>query len=824
MVRGHAALLLAMSAAPTAARSLGAPPRIAYPDFDAAAVAAGAALAQPAAKSAVAEFEAPVTLNERLIGEIGVRVDASGAGEVDAARFLELVAPLLARELAATLRAQLAGRQRVAIAALNIGSLRAAFDPARLELQIAVPLDALSLQRLSLGGRDEPNPSNYDRQASVAGGIAFALDQRFVESGPERGRAPLLLTTDGFVTIGAFPGLTLRGGGVFTESANGGFDFVRSPTRLNYDWFDRAIRLAAGEFTPTAVGFQGAGPRLGIGVARNYADIRPFENIRPSGRGFVTLDRASTVIVDANGVETRRLRVEAGRYQLTDLTAEFGANNVRLLVEDALGRRELSSASYFTATSILAGGLTDFGLHIGKQQRELGSYGGPLTVSGYVRRGIGDVVTLGLGGQVADGDWQVTGETVLGVPIGLFRLQAAASEVAGRGGYALSLDYIQSFRWLNGTWNLTLLASGYSPRFASPFDRQGRLNDTIWRIDGRIDYRQPNFGLGLTASIGRARQQDQRDGFEATGFVTRGRFVFTGSVGVERQGGAAPWRPRVLLGISLLLGRRDTFSAQADSQRGQVVAEYNRTPIDEIGDLSGRLQLRRNDDLAGVAGDLRYFGNRFVATLQQTNLFASGRAVAEQQEFRVRLSSFLGFADGKLAIGRPPFGGFAIYDRHPTLGGAAVTVRDDNGLIVGRQDWLGAPLVPFNRVYSPIEHRYDVDPLPLGYDLGEGRLHALPGAASGYRVHVGSDDSRVALGFLIAASGPLANLAGEARRLGDERLVRPFFTNAAGRFAIDRLAPGTYLLMVGDTEVARIIVPAKSQGLVDVGRIDAKMP
>ncbi|MEX6887411.1 hypothetical protein AB2C51_34100, partial [Pseudomonas aeruginosa] len=78
-------------------------------------------------------------------------------------------------------------------------------------------------------------------------------------------------------------------------------------------------------------------------------------------------------------------------------------------------------------------------------------------------------------------------------------------------------------------------------------------------------------------------------------------------------------------------------------------------------------------------------------------------------------------------------GNFAIFDRHATLDGAAVTIKDEAGYVVGRQDWLGAPLVPLNRVFSPILDIYDVDPLPAGYDLGDGQLLAFPGSASGYR-------------------------------------------------------------------------------------------
>jgi outer membrane usher protein len=179
---------------------------------------------------------------------------------------------------------------------------------------------------------------------------------------------------------------------------HGRYGFERAATRLTYDDVDTAIRYAAGEVTPRITGFQGSGTILGIAVAQDYQGIRPFENIRPSGRGGVTLDRPSTIIVETNGVETRRLRLDPGRYQLNDLSSQFGANDVRLIVEDDLGRHEVASAAFFTATAMLAGGLTDFGAALGQQEDGEHRYGGPITATGYVRPGFANRFTLGAGG------------------------------------------------------------------------------------------------------------------------------------------------------------------------------------------------------------------------------------------------------------------------------------------------------------------------------------------------------------------------------------------------------------------------------------------
>lgn len=778
----------------------------------------------PLVPRGLVDLDAPLLVNERLVGEIGVRVDTAGNGDIDAVRLLALLGASVDPALFAKLKARIGPALRTRFDALDVPPIHVDYDPATLEVAVSVPASALALQSLSMRGDVRPDPSRYMQQARLAGGVGLAIDQGFIDSGPDRGRSPLRVTADGFVTFGAFPGVTLRSGGVLAEHDGGHYGFDRSVTRLTYDDFDSAIRYAAGELTPRITGFQGSNLILGIAVARDYQGIRPFENIRPSGRGGVTLDRPSTIIVETNGVETRRLRLDPGRYQLTDLSSQFGANDVRLIVEDDLGRHEVASAAFFTATAMLAGGLTDFGAALGRQENGERRYGGPMTATGYIRHGFANRFTLGTGGQYADGNWQVSGEGVVGTPIGLFRGQASTSRFDGKQGTAFSIDWLQTLTLDRDTWNFTVLSSRYSKDFSSPFDRDGRINDERWHVDARADWRRGNYGLAAIASYGSTRSNTGRQGLDLNGYLTRGRFVWTATLGVERNlpGG---WHPQGLLGLSMRTGRRNTIAARVDTRQNTGVIEASRSPIDQVGDLSGRIQLGRSDERAGVSGDARYFGNRFIASIEQDLQYSRSPTGIGARETRLRASTFLGFADGKVSIGRPGVGNFAIFDRHATLDGAAVTIKDEAGYVVGRQDWLGAPLVPLNRVFSPILDIYDVDPLPAGYDLGDGQLLAFPGSASGYRVAVGSAASRIAMGFIVTASGPVSSYSGVIEKIGDQAFgKRPIFTNDAGRFAADHLSPGRYRVTIETVATVEFAVSELSKGIVDVGTLHAVRP
>ncbi|MGD2134314.1 MAG: hypothetical protein PVI23_16105, partial [Maricaulaceae bacterium] len=117
---------------------------------------------------------------------------------------------------------------------------------------------------------------------------------------------------------------------------------------------------------------------------------------------------------------------------------------------------------------------------------------------------------------------------------------------------------------------------------------------------------------------------------------------------------------------------------------------------------------------------------------------------------------------------------------------------------------------------------FDVDNLPLGYDLGAAQAVIKPGATTGYRVTLGSDASNTIVGFLIYESGePVALEGGRLRAVeGDDEPVL-FFTNSAGRFVTQGVASGRYRVEFGGSNeaVAILVVDPSANGLVDVGEL-----
>ena len=178
----------------------------------------------------------------------------------------------------------------------------------------------------------------------------------------------------------------------------------------------------------------------------------------------------------------------------------------------------------------------------------------------------------------------------------------------------------------------------------------------------------------------------------------------------------------------------------------------------------------------------------------------------------------LAFADGKVAVGRPLSNGFAIVAPHENLAGSTITVGREKQAEPGEADGLGPQLVTDLSPYSPARLAYDVDNLPVGYDLGAGSFELLPAYKSGYRLTVGSENTVTAFGTLVDDKGePVALLTGAAQEEGRKDGPKiTVFTNRAGRFGAQGLKPGRWILEMATDPPTRFVmnVPKDAVGLV----------
>lgn len=248
-----------------------------------------------------------------------------------------------------------------------------------------------------------------------------------------------------------------------------------------------------------------------------------------------------------------------------------------------------------------------------------------------------------------------------------------------------------------------------------------------------------------------------------------------------------------------------------------------RTKVRELNDLSGRLRLAQNDVAENFDGEVEFRHNRFEAEVEFDHSAERGvEAGEDSQSARWRFSTFAGYAGGKVAIGREAREGFVIASRHKSLKDAELAVLDQGGrFITAKAGALGPALIPIERGYTPRRHAIQVEPLPIGYDLGAALIDILPSPGAGYAYVIGSDASRTLLGTLKNSDGEAFKLAvGFLESVdGDEEKRRQFFTNSAGRFVAERVSAGEYTLVIDKARTEPFKIEDDTEGLVDVGEI-----
>lgn len=774
----------------------------------------------------------PLVLDGFYLGDITARTTAGGTlVSVSGQRLLELIGPRLNDATRALLMAQVAAEgDFLSIAQAQIPGLSITFDAANFGVAVSIEASISNPQDFALS----PNVVDAPREdtllpADLAAGLNIFFSKSYLHRDrltPAReGWLPTTVGVDGVVNVGGLDGAYLFHQWTYRGGADG--RLTRGNVTLVHDDWRRAIRALAGDVDPFVLPLQGATSIGGISVLRAYADLQPTRNIRPAGRTTFTLDRDAIVEVEVNGVVTRTVQLRAGTYNLRDLPFTEGLNEVRLLVQDEAGRREIASFSRSFTTNLLEDGLTEFSFSLGVPRTPTDGgfrYGDDLQFTGYFRKGVSQSITLGINAQADSRAQTIGGEAIWATRVGTFRLEAAGSTSNAGEGFATTVGWVKSF---NTFGRLGEIEAFWDHR-SSDFTVLNQLFAQDIKDDIAVRYRQGlPLELYLTAAYGRSTRRIGPDRSVWSAGLSRSFGRINASALYEGQSDQFLGTDhRILLNVSWRLGAREGVNARYESGSNNYRFEYERVLSNELGSLGYRAGVSGADGERGFQGQVDYFTNRgeVGARFDLLDDTVTGGRIRQST---VRTAFGVGFADGVAAIGRPYRESFAIVSRHESLDDKPVDVSIGGvGQIYARVDGLGPALVTANRPYQRNRISVNVDDLPTGYDLGAGAFEFYPGSGSGIRLTVGSDASNTVMGVLLGRDGqPVSLQVGKLASLDrPQEQAISLFTNKAGRFAATSLKPGRYLLTINGDEASEIVitVPADNTGLVALGSVQLK--
>ncbi len=807
-----------------------------------------AAVAQPAADAQlVSSAGAQVRLNPTgrditltaplrdgafILGELDFVLGTDDSVRINARRLLQILGPVLDPARFAELEAQLAGLAFVPASQVTALGYAISYDPETIGLIIDIPPSARTTREIRLQRFGDTLLGDIDEPAGFSGYVNFRTFTDYTWNGPEQGlRAPTALIDSAI----RFQGIVLENEATLRLEGGNAETFVREGTRFVYDDRRRLARWTLGDLRPISRGFSSAPQLAGVSLVRLYSVLEPQRNVQPRGDRTFTLTRPSTVEAFINGQPVRRIRLDPGTYNVRDFPFVQGSNDVRLVIEDDAGGREEVGFSFFFDRTLLAPGLTEFGIFAGVSAPFTGGsrdyqFDEPVA-SGFFRRGFSQTFTGGVNFNVNQRGAVVGGEAVLATSIGTLGADVALSRVDNIGtGYAFNASLLRSFGGIGARGrSIAISAEHRSRNFANPSEL---FADNRFSWDLSATYSQAIGELQFISvtgqySIGRGVVPDEKSARVTYGWRINQRINFTAdAIYEDRALFGEDYGVRV--GVTFRFGRRSSASAEYDSrvQRGRM--SYQTSRGDGVGAWSASADVDVGEDDVGFDGGFNYTANRAEIGVNHSTVFDISGTQVDSQRTSLRFGTAIAFANGSIAVSRPIFDSFAMVRPHRTLDGATVYVDPRENTYTARSGIFGPAVEPNLSAYTERVITFDVPDAPIGYDLGQGNVRVSPPYRSGYLVVAGSDYSVTAVGTFLDRNGqPVSLLAGLATELdAPDRPPMTVFTNRSGRFGISGLRPGRWRIDMPTEPPSSIVidVPADQQGVLRLGDVQLGDP
>jgi len=361
---------------------------------------------------------------------------------------------------------------------------------------ITAPPSSLDTTRLSAAERRSPDVT----PASPGAFLNYQLSAQQID-GQNSGGA--------FAELGVF-----AAAGVLTNTAvarYGGLGTDNKVVRLDTTYtrdFPAALEtLNLGDAISDGASWGNALRYAGVRWSRNFG-LRPDLLTTPLLATAGTATVPSTVDVFVNNQLVTSSQLPPGPFVIDRLPTVSGTGDVSVVVRDALGREQVVTQSFYSSTTLLAQGLSQYSVNVGKIRDDYALQSnqyGPMLGEVSYRRGITDGITLEGHGEYLAGDSHAAGvNAAFGVGrIGVINFTAAnGGDSSGSG-------------WLSGVGiehrgtNTSFIAS--SLWATSDFSQVGEPLNPAMRMRQR-SLLQTGMGLGRFGSLSLAYvRQTYRD-------------------------------------------------------------------------------------------------------------------------------------------------------------------------------------------------------------------------------------------------------------------------------------------------------------------------
>jgi len=563
-------------------------------------------------------------------------------------------------------------------------------------------------------------------------------------------------------------------------------------TQLVYDRPELQQRFIAGDYTATSSSLGSVLLMGGLNFSKVYTMTPDF--IRQPMAGFTGVaTSASQVEVRVDGVPVAYSQVGAGPFELQNLLRYGGANNVQVVVRDALGREQTYGFPFYYSDQSLREGLQEYSYSFGKIRSNAGQANdnyGPTAFSAFHRYGYSDSLTLGARAEAAQ-DLNNLGleATWRNDQFGALAAAVSASNFQGSSGDATMLSY----NYQQSKFALSSIARHYSANYApletlvNGFNLNGEYGASLsW-------YPAPGHSVNFSHTLTETRTQGDTHitSLSYTHSLSSGNFLY-GTLQRTDSDSVAPATTSLFIGWIYRFGDKYTASATATrDQNGQqtLFTQFARDVPQGEG-LGYRVgwtgtQPQNSDRFSGYAQ-----WNLPAASLSvDANTLPAQGSSADYRELAVAGS--VAFAGNAWGFSRQINDSFAIVQLGAPVAGVSVL---SNSQKIGVSNAEGQVISPFVTSFYDSQVSVNEQDIPMQYAMQKDIYKVRPAYRGGVEVNFG-------LRRVQGLDGVLRMRVGNATPTADNRLVtitqngqlqQEFQVGREGHFYIENIAAGEY--------------------------------
>lgn len=770
--------------------------------------------------AAIYSMSLPLQWQERKIGEASFVLENFSLHSIEGDALALPISHLISKDLKQFLENS---EGEISMATLQERGVSLTLNTKDLIVTLELQQQAMAVDQLTYGNRNylaTPSPST---KYSILNDINLRID----ESNQEQDSISL----DWFAesNFGGHDGYNLNWSAFYDKDENSE-EFFRGDITLFHDNFSQPRRLEIGDISGFNRGHLPSVNAGGVGLSTPYQQLQPLKRISPTNSQEFYMRQSGEVQVVVNSNIVAKVRLNPGRYDLNDLPLSTGQNDVQIVAIYANGERETFTFNTFYNSQLLEKGLSIWAFNVGypSEFRDFRyDYLDPIVMTGFYEKGITETITAGINGLFAQGDYIIGSHATAGTSWGNFTLRMTASEYQDEAGSIISLDTEHTIFGSSefGVPNLRLSYQERENFVQSPWqDNPSSNTDESWsinyswyitdRIDFNVNARQSkdssniatkNISAQLNWRYKDIRVSAQYQKQENDGLINRDNETLF----INMNWSAFSTKSR----------SRTRFDYR--SQNNDYRASYAKINRNYQNDFGYNVEANSNDDSDNLSLSGSYTHNRFrvdvSSRVQQRPEFA--RTV----DHRINLSTSVGIADGKIGIGSNVQVPFAIIEAHPTLAESEIQVNPSpTGESLGSADVNVGGLVSLGSAFTENVVTVNALDVPLGYDWGPGTYSVVGGTNTGHLITIGSDLSYTVIGYVKDSNNePITLQRGKIESLSNaagKDFSAALFSNRRGRFVIEGIGTGEYIVRFGNQSAVFTIEPADIS-LVRLGTI-----